>query len=203
MVAYEKQPFTTPQEYLKWERRADNKHEYYDGVIVAMAGATWEHNLITGNLQGEIHSLLKNTQCASVPQDLRVRVPECNRYYYPDVVIVCGEPQFEDTQFDTLTNPTVIIEVLSESTQTKDRGEKLLCYRMLASLQVYLLVAQDAPRIECYTRQENGWLYTVTEGLEATLPLDTISVTLRLADVYARVTFPPPQAEPEDERESR
>jgi Uma2 family endonuclease len=168
-----------------------------------MAGASKEHNAITFNMVRHIGNQLDGSDCQGYSNDMRVRVQECNRYYYPDLVVVCGEPQFEDTSFDNLTNPTVIIEVLSESTQTKDRGEKLLYYRTLASVQVYVLVAQDAPRAECYTRQEGGWFYTVTEGLDAELILEAIGVRLRLADIYTRVTFPPQEESQDDERGER
>lgn len=205
MVAVAKPPFTTPQEYLYWERKSETKHEYLNGIVVAMAGASWEHGLITGNSQGELYAQLKETPCATVPQDLRVRVAECNRYYYPDVVVVCGEPEFEDETFDTLLNPVVIIEILSETTAAHDRGEKWNCYQTIPSLTTYVLIAQDRAQVEVYRRQENGWFYTSTQGLEASVTFEALDVTLRLADLYARVTFPPPTTEVnvDDERAHR
>jgi Uma2 family endonuclease len=116
-------------------------------------------------------------------------------YYYPDVVGVCGEPQFEDETFETLLNPTLIVEVLSETTESNDRGQKRGCYQTIPSLTTYVLISQHRAQVEIYRRQENGWLYTATQGREAVVTLEAIGVTLRLADLYARVTFPPPAPE--------
>lgn len=192
MVAVAKPRYVTPQEYLVWERKAESRSEYHDGVIVAMAGASWEHGIIIGNIQTELNIQLRETPCATITQDLRVRVPECNKYYYPDVVVVCDEPQFEDTEQDTLLNPTLIVEVLSPSTERKDRGEKFHCYQTLNSFTTYVLVAQEEPRVECFTRQSDGsWRYERAIGLDASLTLTAIGCTLRLADLYTRLTFPP------------
>jgi Uma2 family endonuclease len=203
MVAYPKsrqepQPRLMPQQYLEQERKAETKSEYHGGIVVAMAGASWEHNLITGNLERRLGNQLEDTSCVVVSKDQRVRVPECNRYYYPDVVVVCNPPEFEDAEVDTLLNPTLIIEVLSESTEAKDRGEKLICYQTVESLNAYVLVNQAQPLIEIYRRQENGWLYSVVRGLESTLSLETIGCELRLADVYAGVAFQEPPGEQTD-----
>src|SRR5215813_12650657 len=105
MIAQVKQTYITPEEYLRWERKSETKSEYHDGELVAMAGASWEHNLITGNIGRHLGNQLEGRRCVVVTSDMRVRVPECNRYYYPDVVVVCGEPQFEDSELDTLLNP--------------------------------------------------------------------------------------------------
>lgn len=203
MVAYakssiEKQSRLTPQEYLERERKAETKSEYHGGVVVAMGGASKEHYRITVNITGELHMQLKGKLCEPFAADMRVRVPECNRYYYPDVVVVCEEPQFEDAELDTLLNPTLILEVLSDSTEAIDRGEKLDCYQTLPSLQAYLLVAQNRPHIGIYRRQENGWLYSTTQGLESVVSLDAIGCKLRLVDVYGRIQFPAPQSEAEN-----
>jgi Uma2 family endonuclease len=195
MVAVARPRYVTPQEYLVWERRAETRSEYHDGIIVAMAGASWEHGVITGNAVRHLGNALEETPCATIPQDLRVRVPECNKYYYPDVVVVCGEPQFEDTEHDTLLNPTLIVEVLSPSTERKDRGEKFDCYQTLDSFTTYVLVSQEEPRVECFMRQsDDQWLYQRAVGLDASLTLPSIGCTLRLADLYARITFPSPDA---------
>ena len=124
---------------------------------------------------------------------MRVKVSPTGLYTYPDVVVACGEPRFEDQHVDTLLNPTVIIEVLSDSTAAYDRGDKFAHYRTLESLSDYLLVAQDKPRIEHYRRQADGqWLYSAADGLEARIEIPTIACTLHLAEVYDRVTFPDP-----------
>jgi Uma2 family endonuclease len=191
MVAYAKTPYTTPEEYLYWERKAETKSEYLDGVVVAMAGAKWNHNVILTNCSRRLGNQLEATPCTVVTSEQRVRVEECNRYYYPDVVAVCGEPQLEDAELDTLLNPSLIIEVLSPSTEAKDRGEKFDCYQTLATLTTYILASQDTPHIEIYTRQaDNSWRYESFKGLENSLPLPDLGCTLRLADIYANVTFP-------------
>ena len=192
MVAERQREYVTRQEYLAWERKATTKSEYHDGVIVAMAGASWEHNLIVGDIQRHLGNQLERTPCVPVTNDMRLRVVECNRDFYPDVVVVCGRPIFEDEALDTLTNPTLIVEVLSNSTEQTDRRLKWDCYRTLPSLRIYVLAAQDEPRIETFTRQDNGaWEYEAVSGLEASVSLPAIGCTLRLSDVYARVEFPP------------
>ncbi|HZP81485.1 MAG TPA: Uma2 family endonuclease [Chthonomonadaceae bacterium] len=195
MVAYakreaQKQPRLTPQEYLECERKAETKSEYDNGVVVAMAGASWEHNLITGNLERRLGNQLEGKPCVVVSRDQRVRVPQCNKYYYPDVAVVCGEPLFEDAEVDTLLNPTLIVEVLSDSTEARDRGEKLECYQTLESLQTYVLVSQYKPYIEVYSRQGRDWLYSKAKEMTERVVLDAIGCELSLAEVYARIEFP-------------
>jgi Uma2 family endonuclease len=181
-------------EYLALERRAESKSEYMDGHIYAMAGASREHNLIGFNIAGELRNQLKNRPCEAYVNDMRVKVAKAqrSRYRYPDVAVVCGKPEFEDDQADTLLNPTLLIEVLSPSTEAADRGEKFADYRRIESLREYLLVSQDQARVERYTRQGAGWLLTVAEGLDATVNLDAIGCALALREVYARVLEEPP-----------
>ena len=193
MIAYKKrisqQPPITPQEYLEHERKAATKSEYYAGVIVAMTGASWEHNLIISNLSRRLGNQLEGKPCAVVTSDMRVGVPKCNAYFYPDAVVVCGEPVFADAELDTLLNPTLVIEVLSESTEAQDRGKKWTCYQSLKSLETYVLIAQDRPLVEIYRRQGDGWAYSTVEGLENSLSLEAIDCTLRLVEIYDRVSF--------------
>lgn len=196
-----KQPSLTPQEYLEIERKAETKSEYHDGVLVAMAGVSWAHFVITSNIVTELNIELKNSPCVAGATDMKVWVEACRKFFYPDVLVVCGEPQFHDTHRDYLTNPVLIMEVLSESTAETDRGAKFICYQTLESLNTYVLVSQDTPRCEIYVRQSDGsWRYTRVEGLEAVVTLDALNCTLRLADIYARVPFPAPEeaAEPGD-----
>jgi Uma2 family endonuclease len=193
MVAHSKREYVTRQEYLAGERKATTKSEYHDGVVVAMAGASRQHNRITFDTARSLGNQLEGAPCEPFSSDMRVLVPECNRYFYPDVVVVCGEARFEDAELDTLENPSLIIEVLSESTEHADRRLKSDCYRTLPSLRTYVLIAQDEPRIETFTRQDNGvWGYEAVSGREAVMPLPAIGCMLRLSDVYARVEFPPP-----------
>ncbi|HZP83089.1 MAG TPA: Uma2 family endonuclease [Chthonomonadaceae bacterium] len=198
MVAY---PTTeprrlTPQEYLERERHAETKSEYHGGVLMARAGASPEHNAIVFDIIGTLSVQLKGKPCQGFPSDLRVRVPACNKYYYPYVIVTCEEPRYEMLAgMRSLLNPTLIVEVLSDSTLQADKGEKWLCYQTLDSLQTYVLVSHQSPVVEAYSRQANGWLYTAVVGLESAVPLESIGCTLRLADIYARVPFPP-AAEP-------
>jgi len=184
-------PYFTPEEYLALERQAETKSEYFAGESFAMAGASREHLLIVANLTRDLGVQLLDRPCELYPTDMRVKVDEMGLYTYPDLVVVCGEPQFEDAEVDTLLNPTLVIEVLSSTTEAYDRGKKFAQYRRLASLQEYLLVAQDQPWVERYLRQPDGqWLLSVTEGLTGVLPLPSIDGELRLAEVYRKVAFP-------------
>ena len=134
--------------------------------------------------------------CELYPVDMRVRIPATGLYTYPDVVVVCGEPQFEDDHVDTLLNPIVLIEVLSPSTERSDRGEKFTRYRMLESLQEYVLVSQDKPQVECFFRQpDGGWLLMPYSGLDAVAKLRSLDVELPLSEIYAGVTFPSAEEE--------
>ena len=189
--------FITAADYLALERQADAKSEYLNGSIYAMSGASRSHNRITFNLARRIGNQLGGRRCEGYVNDLRVKVSPTGLYTYPDVVVVCGEPRFEDQHVDTLLNPTVIIEVLSDSTEAYDRGEKFAHYRALDSLTDYLLVAQDQPRIEHFRRQPDGqWLYSAADGLDSQVAIANIGCVLQLAEVYERVAFAEPGTEP-------
>jgi Uma2 family endonuclease len=182
----------TPERYLAFERASETKHEYLAGEIFAMTGASENHNLITGNTLASLHTQLRRTPCRIYPSDMRLKVPAAGLYTYPDVTAVCGEPQFEeDAVPDTLLNPTVLIEVLSPSTENYDRGKKFQYYRTLESLQEYLLISQESARIEHYVRQGEQWLFSDAYRLEDVVKLPSIDCTLALADVYEKVTFEP------------
>ncbi len=180
----------TPADYLARERRSEVRSEYLNGRVYAMSGASREHNRITINLSAMLHSRLKGKPCEPFSGDLRVKVSPTGLYTYPDVIVACGESRFEDEHVDTLLDPTVIIEVLSDSTEAYDRGEKFAHYRALESLTDYLLVAQDRPRIEHFVRQpDSRWLYSVTDGLDEQVEIATLDCVLPLAEVYERVVF--------------
>lgn len=188
------QPFYTPEQYLEIERRAEFKSEYYAGQMFAMAGASREHNVITGNIIRRLGNALDGRPCETYPSDMKVLVSATGLYTYPDVSVACGEPQFLDRQSDVLLNPLVIVEVLSDSTEAYDRGVKFALYQRLDSLQEYVLVSQDKARVEKYLRQPNGqWLYSRTDGLEGEIGLASLGCCLPLSEVYARVTFAPDQ----------
>lgn len=183
-----KTTYLTPEEYLSIERKAEYKSDYLDGEIFAMTGASREHNLITGNIYGELRQQLKGKPCEAYTSDMRVRVPLARLYTYPDVVVVCGEPKFEDAYVDTLLNPTLIVEVLSRSTETYDRGRKFLYHRTIDSLAEYLLVEQDEYRIEQYVKQADGrWLLSEETSLERAIELASVECRLALSEVYERV----------------
>jgi Uma2 family endonuclease len=181
--------YVTPEEYLARERLAEYKSEYYNGLVYAMSGASLNHNKIVANVIAELVQQLKGRPCSALPSDIKVRMPDSRKFFYPDVSVVCGEPQFHDQRSDVLLNPILIIEVLSESTAAFDRGEKFQAYQQMDSLKEYLLISQDKNIIEHYVRQTRElWNYTATVGLESSLHLPSIECTLRLEAVYDKVT---------------
>lgn len=186
-------PYISPEEYLDRERQAETKSEYFAGEIFAMAGGSEEHNVITVNLARELSSQLLERPCQVYGGDMKVRAT-AELYVYPDITVVCGERQFDDEKKDVLLNPTLIVEVLSPTTEAWDRGGKFEQYRQRESLQEYVLLSQDRPHAERYARQSNGeWLWTERNGLEAALTLPSIGCELALSEVYRKVTFPSEQ----------
>jgi Uma2 family endonuclease len=189
MSAAPKQTWTV-EDYLAFERASDRRHEYLNGELYLMAGAGANHNLIAVNVLASLHVQLRQRPRVIYPSDMRVKVSYTGLYTYPDVSVVCGAPQFEDDQHDTLLNPILIVEILSPSTESYDRGRKFQHYRTLASLQEYVLISQDVHRIERYVRQDNDqWLLSDVTQVDAALELSSISCTLSLADVYEKITF--------------
>jgi Uma2 family endonuclease len=180
----------SPEEYLAFERGSETKHQYVDGVIFAMAGASERHNAIAGSLITEIGLQLRGRPCRVYPGDLRVAISPAGPFYYPDVVALGTEPQLLDDERDTLVNPAVVIEVLSPSTEAFDRGLKFAHYRCVASLHEVLFVAQDAVRIERFARRPEGqWVLSDHVGTEAAVELPTLGCRLELARVYEKVSF--------------
>ena len=187
-MALQLKPRLTPEEYLAIERRAEFKSEFFDGEMFAMSGASELHNIITLNIGAEIRQHLKKRPCKVYVSDMRVKVSPTGLYTYPDVVVVCGKAEFDDRHFDTLLNPTLIVEVLSESTETYDRNRKFEHYRTLESLVEYVLITQRRPHIESWRRQPNQqWLLTESNGLDRVLRLDAIGCDLALAEIYDKV----------------
>lgn len=182
----------TPDEYLTWERASDTKHEYYAGEIIDFAGASLNHGQIVENLSGIFYVQLRGKGCRSFSSDVRVRVGKIRAYLYPDLFVVCGTPVTADDQQDTVLNPALIIEVLSPSTEARDRLKKFDLYWSIPSVQEYLLVAQDAASIEQFTRQADGkWLYArASSDLGAEIALPSIGCVLKLRDVYEFVALP-------------
>jgi Uma2 family endonuclease len=183
------QTYLTPEEYLAWERKSDTKHEYLHGEIIAMSGASFVHNIITANITTALNNQLTRSDCIVTASDMRVRTHPEASYFYPDVLVVCGEPRFEDNTFDILLNPIVLVEVLSPSTQDYDRGEKFESYQKLTALREYILVSQNEVRVELYRRQETQWNLTEFQSLKNVLSLASIDCELVLEDIYRRVEF--------------
>lgn len=189
-MSLQPKPYLSPEDYLALERRAEFKSEYFDGEIFAMAGASEPHNLITINTIRELSIQLKKRPCKAYANDMRVKVSPMGLFTYPDVIVVCGQAQFDDSQRDTLLNPTLIVEVLSGSTEAYDRGRKFEHYRKLESLMEYVLIAQHRPHVESYRRQpDQRWVLTESDGLESSLRLDAIDCELALAEIYDKVEF--------------
>ncbi len=180
----------TPEQYLALERNQEYKNEYFNGQLFAMGGASRQHNQITFNIAGELRSQMKGRPCIAYVNDMRVKVSQTGLYTYPDVAAACGEPQFEDTHMDTLLNPSVIIEVLSDSTEAYDRGEKFAHYRRLTSLIEYVLISQDRVCIEKYVRQHEQWVLSEFTDSERKIDLGSIGCDLLLHEIYDKVEFP-------------
>jgi len=178
----------TLEEYLAIDRQSEHKNEYFQGEVFAMTGASRRHNLISVNIASSLNAQLADRECEVYVSDMRVKVSNTGLYTYPDVVVVCGVPQFEDNQVDTLLNPVVVIEVLSKSTEGYDRGDKFEHYRTIESLSEVVLVAQDKYHMEQYVRQaDNHWLLSETKKPEDTIKLSSINCELSLRSIYRKV----------------
>ena len=181
----------TVEEYLALERQASCKSEYFNGEVFAMSGASRRHNLISLNIGAELRAQLQQRPCEVYTSDMRVKISRTGLYTYPDVVVVCEEPTFEDAEVDTLLNPTLLAEVLSKTTEDCDRGGKFEHYRTITSVQEYLLVAQERCHVVHYTRQpDNTWLLAETYDINDHIHLPSLGCDLALSEVYAKVRFP-------------
>lgn len=189
MTALRKKKKYTPEKYLALEKAAEYKSEYENGEIVQMAGGTLDHNQITSNVSRFLGNKLPEN-CRAISSEMKIRVDALNKFYYPDVIAFCGEPQFYQKRKDTIVNPILIVEVLSDSTEAKDRGEKMLAYRTLESLQEYILISQDKPIVEQYTKNAEGnWIHKATIGLKSIVKLESVNVELNLEEIYQRIEF--------------
>ncbi len=196
-------PWLSPGEYLARERQSPVRSEYHDGDVFAMTGASFAHNIIAVNVTSGLHQRLRTSPCRTVQSDLRVRVGPPNAYVYPDVAVACPPIELEDAHGDTLLNPVVIVEVLSDSTEAYDRGRKFAYYRQIPSLREYLLVSQHEARVDHYLRAGDGtWTLRAVEGLEAVLRLESLGCELPLVEVYAKVELRAPEPPPVDARPS-
>jgi Uma2 family endonuclease len=195
-MSVHKHQYMSVQAYLAQERTTGVKHEYLAGTVYAMAGGSARHNRIAGNTYASLHGQVRDRPCTAYTSDMRVRIPQTGLYTYPNITIVCGHEQFEDEHEDILTNPILLIEVLSPSTENYDRGKKFQHYRNILSLREYILIAQDDYHIERYVRQpDNQWLFSEIIQRDDHIELTSIQCVLHMADVYAKITFPAPTDE--------
>lgn len=187
-------------EYLALERASECKHEFFDGEIFDMAGASAAHNLITANVIAAMNLALRSGPCRVFASDMRVKCLTTGLYTYPDVSIVCEQPQFEDHHGDTLLNPLVMIEVLSPTTEAYDRGKKFEHYRRIASLREYVLISQDHAQVEHFARQPDGeqWLLTAVGDLQERIAFPALDLAVSLSEIYAKVEFPTPAEDASD-----
>jgi len=188
-------PYYSFENYLATEREcSDEKHEYVAGEVFAMAGASYNHNLITANLVRRLGNQLDGRPCTVLTSDMRVRVATADACAYPDIVVLCDQPVFHDSRRDVLTNATLVAEVLSPSTEGYDRGGKFAIYRGLPSLRQYVLIAQDQPAVDVFTRQPDGrWILDAYTDPAAPIHFEPIDCTLLLREVYDKVEFETPE----------
>jgi len=180
----------TPEEYLAKERAAEQRHEYAGGEVFAMAGGTREHALIAVNFVSALHAALIERPCEVYNSEMRVKIPTTTRYVYPDAAVACGGPKFEDEVRDTLLNPLLIVEVLSDSTEAYDRGDKFAQYQTIPSLQEYVLASQKSPRVEIFRRLPDGtWLLRIA-GPGARVSLESVQCEIAVDRAYLKVFTP-------------
>ena len=189
MVTQAEKRFYTIDEYLALEATAEYKREYRDGEIVPIPGGTLKHSRISGNILAYLTSVLRDTQFEPINNDLRLWIPEYRRGVYPDVMAFDGEPQLNADRLDEVLNPILIVEVLSPSTEDYDRQNKFRIYRSIPSFREYLLVEQDEPFVERYSKQTQGWLLSEFNGLEVSIPLESVGIELPMAEIYRGVAF--------------
>ncbi len=183
----------SPRDYLRCERTAEFKSEFFDGEVFAMSGGSPRHSLLKANVIRELGNGLKGHPCTAYDSDLRVKVEATGLYTYPDASVICGPLEFDDDVRDTVLSPTLLVEVLSPSTEAYDRGKKFNHYRRIESLREYLLVSQDEAKIERFQRNADGtWTLTEASGLEASLHLPSLGIDLSLREVYEKVDFSEP-----------
>ena len=177
------------EEYLALDREADYKSEYVAGEIFAMGGASPRHVLIAGNTAREFGNRLRDTNCQVYSADLRIQAEPGDAYHYPDVAVVCGKPEYMDGRKNTVTNPLIIVEVLSPATRSYDRGDKFASYRRLDSLREYILIAQEACHVEHFVRKEGCWEFTEIDDRLGNLMVPTLDIVIPLTEIYAKVEF--------------
>ncbi len=181
----------TPEEYLEFEKTSELKHEYFDGEIFAMTGARKNHNLINTNIAGELRNQFKtdNSSCRVFSNDQRVKIEAIEKYIYPDIVVGCENMEFLEKELDSLINPVVIVEILSDSTEAYDRGLKFEHYGLIPSLQDYILVSQYRCLVERFVRREGGWFYSSYQEMDQAVTIESIGCELSLSEIYRWIEF--------------
>ncbi len=182
--------YLSPADFLEFERASDTKHEYYQGEVFDMSGASLKHNILFSNIFSGLTTALKGKECRPFGSDLRVHIPINTLYTYPDISVVCGKVETTDDSFDTITNPTVIIEILSASTRNYDLGKKFLLYRQIPSLKNYIMIDSEEVRVLMYTRNDNQtWIFEEHTNLENILTINAIGTVLEIKNIYETVDF--------------
>lgn len=182
--------YVSPEEYLEMERASEAKHEYYNGEIFAMSGASISHNDIFHNVYGSLINFLKGKNCKPYGSDLRIHIPENTLYTYPDISVVCGKPETTDGFFDSVVNPAIIIEILSKSTKDYDRGTKFTLYRSIQTLKEYILIDSTSISVELFTRQkDNSWVLNEFKQLTDSFTIASINLKLSLQEIYEDVSW--------------
>jgi len=190
-----KKAYYTREEYLALEEKAEYKSEYYNGEIFAMTGGSRNHSVICVNLTRRVAELLDNKDCLAFDSNMKLDIPKANNFVYPDLMVICGDIEFVEDRTDIVANPVLVIEVLSPTTESFDRGKKFEYYRSLPSLQEYMLVSQTEPLVEAFYKQnEKIWQYTVVKGLEERISFQTLQSEIALKDIYQKVVW---EAKPE------
>lgn len=180
----------SPTQYLTWERNEEEKHEYLEGEILNMSGASLNHNKIHGNLIGELYLKLKGKECSVYPAELRLYVKAKESYFYPDATIICGEPEMADEKLDMITNPSVIFEILSPTTSDYDMGRKFFFYMQISSLKEYIMIDSQKQSIRIWRKSVNkNWSFQELEQHVELLNIETIRESVKLSDLYNGVKF--------------
>ncbi len=181
----------TIAEYLALEKEAQEKYEYHDGYIYSMAGGTYNHGVICGNIFGEVRTGLanKNDNCRALLSEIKLHIQSENSFVYPDTMVICGEVEHSTLESNAVVNPVVVVEVLSKTTATYDRGDKFYLYRQLKSVQEYVLIEQEKPQVELYQRQADLWKISRFKGIDTAFTLSSIMLTIQIRDLYEGVGF--------------
>lgn len=192
-AAAQKQDVFTRDEYLEMEARAECKSEFYKGEIVAMTGGSPKHSIICFNLNGELREAIRDKECSGFESNMKLEIAEADAFVYPDLMVVCGEIELAKDTMDAITNPVLVVEVLSPSTESFDRGKKFEYYRMVPSLRQYILVSQEEPMVESYYKEgESRWIYTVAKGIEQAILFQSLGCEIALKEIYRKVDWSKP-----------